>query len=171
MPDKKIGIFYGSSTGQTEFVAEKLQQLLGAENADLVNVDGATLKDVQKYRYLILGTPTWGIGEMQDDWEDFSEILEKADLKGKKIALFGLGDQDTYPESFADGVGMLFDKIKDKARVVGKWPKEGYIFTESVAFRHGSFVGLIIDQENQADLTAGRLARWVEMLRKEFDLT
>jgi len=168
MPDKKIGIFYGSSTGQTEMVAEKLQQMLGVENADLINVDGATKKDLERYNYLIFGTPTWGVGEMQDDWEDFSEILEKTDLKGKKIALFGLGDQDTYPDSFADGLGMLYNKIKDKTQVVGKWHKNGYVFHESEAFHGNSFVGLILDQENQAAKTNERLEKWVEILRKEF---
>jgi len=168
MSNKKIGIFYGSSTGQTEMVAEKLLQMLGEENADLINVDGATKKDLEKYPYLIFGTPTWGVGEMQDDWEDFSEILEKTDLKGKKIALFGLGDQDTYPDSFADGIGILYNKIKDKTGVIGKWPKNGYIFNESEAFRDHAFVGLILDQENQPAKTTARLEKWVEMLKKEF---
>ena len=168
MSDKKIGIFYGSSTGQTEKVAEKLQQLLGEDRADLINVDGASKKDLETYPYLILGTPTWGIGEMQDDWEDFAEILEKADLKGKKIALFGLGDQDTYPDSFADGVGMLYNKIRDKASIIGKWPKNGYVFYESEAFRDNSFVGLILDEENQSSKTSERLAKWIELLKKEF---
>jgi flavodoxin I len=168
MAIKKIGIFYGSSTGQTEMVAEKLLQLLGEENADLINVDGATKNDLEKYPFLIFGTPTWGVGEMQDDWEDFSEILEKTDLKGKKVALFGLGDQDTYPDSFADGIGMLYNKIKDRTRVIGKWPKNGYIFNESEALRDNTFVGLILDQENQAAKTAERLEKWVELLKKEF---
>jgi flavodoxin I len=168
MPDKKIGIFYGSSTGQTELIAEKLQQLLGKENADLINVDLATEKDLVKYPFLILGTPTWGVGEMQDDWEDYAEILEKTNLKGKKLALFGLGDQDTYPDNFADGVGMLYNKIKDKATIVGKWPKNGYQFNESEAVRDNYFVGLIIDQENQAGKTNERLEKWVEMIKKEF---
>jgi len=168
MPGKKIGIFYGSSTGQTELVAEKLHKLLGEENADMINVDIATENDLRKYPFLILGTPTWGVGEMQDDWEDFAEILEKTDLKGKKIALFGLGDQDTYPDSFADGVGMLYNRIKDKSTIVGKWPTNGYLFNESEAIKDNSFVGLVLDQENQSGKTNERLEKWVEMLRKEF---
>jgi flavodoxin I len=170
MAIKKIGIFYGSSTGQTELVAEKLHQMFGADNADLINVDGATENDLQKYSYIIFGTPTWGIGEMQDDWEDFSEIVVKSDLKDKKVALFGLGDQDTYPDSFADGVGILYDKIKDKTNIVGKWYNNGYAFNESEAFRDNAFVGLILDQENQASKTTERLEKWVEMLKKEFDI-
>lgn len=167
---KKIGIFYGSSTGQTELVAEKLLSMLGEENAELVNVDIATKEDLERFPFLIFGTPTWGIGEMQDDWEDFSEIVLKSDLKGKKIALFGLGDQDTYPDSFADGIGVLYQKIKDKAEIIGKWPKNGYVFNESEAFRENGFVGLILDQENQSDKTHERLEKWVEDLKKEFKL-
>jgi len=167
---KKIGIFYGSSTGQTEMVAEKLHTLLGEENAELINVDMATKEDLERFPYLIFGTPTWGVGEMQDDWEDFSEIVSKANLKGKKIALFGLGDQDTYPDSFADGVGILYQKIKDNTEIVGRWPKNGYVFNESEAFLDNSFIGLIIDQENQSDKTVERLSKWVEMLKKEFKL-
>jgi flavodoxin I len=145
-----------------------LQQILGEENADLINVDSATEKDLARYTYLVFGTPTWGIGEMQDDWEDFSAIVEKTNLKGKTIALFGLGDQDTYPDSFADGVGMLYGKIKDKARIVGKWPKNGYVFHESEAISDDSFVGLIIDEENQSAKTVERLTKWAEQLKKEF---
>jgi flavodoxin I len=168
MADKKIGIFYGSSTGQTELVAEKLHKLIGEDRADLINVDDASREDLEKYAYLILGTPTWGVGEMQDDWEDFSVNLEKANLKGKKIALFGLGDQDTYPDSFADGVGMLYNRIKDKTTIVGSWPKNGYVFNESEAYHDNHFVGLIIDQENQSGKTNERLEKWVELLKKEF---
>lgn len=168
MAEKKIGIFYGSSTGQTETVAEKLQRIFGEENADLINVDIATENDLRKYPYIVIGTPTWGMGEMQDDMEDFAEIISKADLKGKKVALFGLGDQDTYPDSFADGVGMLYQKLKDKATIIGSWPKSGYIFHESEAVEDDHFVGLIIDQENQAGKTNERLEKWVEILKKEF---
>lgn len=165
---KKIGIFYGSSTGQTEKIAEKLQHLFGEQNAELINVDIATKEDLERFPYLVFGTPTWGVGEMQDDWEDFIDILVKTNLKGKKIALFGLGDQDTYPDSFADGVGVLYDKIKDKATIVGQWPKAGYRFHESEALRDNSFVGLILDQENQADKTPERLEKWVKILQESF---
>jgi flavodoxin I len=166
----KIGIFYGSSTGNTEMVAEKLQQLLTPEVADLHNVDAAQEEDIEKYDCLILGTPTWGIGDMQDDMEDFIEILEKADLKAKKIALFGLGDQDTYPESFADGIGALYEKLKSRSKLVGKWPAKEYSFTDSDAVEGDHFVGLVLDEDNQPDKTEGRLEKWVKILKKDFCL-
>ena len=168
MATKKIGIFYGSSTGQTEAVAEKLQRIIGEDKCDLINVDSASGKDLDRYPYLIFGTPSWGFGDMQDDWEDFIEVVLAADLKEKKIALFGLGDQDTYPDSFADGVGVLYEKIKGKTTIFGEWPKEGYRFHESDAYKGKKFVGLILDQENQASKTDERLKKWFDILKKEF---
>jgi flavodoxin I len=164
----KIGIFYGSSTGHTEIIAEKIQRLFGNETADVYNVDSASKDDIIRYPYLIFGTPTWGIGDMQDDWEDFIKVVKDTNLDGKKVALFGLGDQDTYPDSFADGVGILYDNVKDKAKVVGQWPTSGYFFEDSEALRDEKFVGLVIDQDNQSRLTDERLTTWVDQLKKEF---
>jgi flavodoxin I len=168
MANKKIGIFYGSSTGQTEAVAEKLYRFLGEDKADLLNVDHASPKDLESYPFLVLGTPTWALGDMQDDWEEFIDELEAADLKKKKVALFGLGNQDTYPDSFADGVGVLYNKLKGKTTIVGEWPNVGYQFNESLALKGKRFVGLILDQENQANRTDERLQKWVDILLKEF---
>lgn len=164
----KIGIFYGTSTGNTETVAEKLQKILTPQEADIYNVDHATADDLKKYPYLIFGTSTWGIGDMQDDMEDFMDILKSVDLKDKKVAIFGLGDQDTYPDSFADGVGSLYDALKELTNVVGSWPTNGYEFEESDAVRDNKFVGCVLDQDNQASLTDERLRKWTEMLKKEF---
>ncbi len=165
---EKIGIFYGSSTGHTQIVAEKLQRLFGDSTCDLYNVDSASKEDLKKHKYLIFGTPTWGIGDMQDDWDDFIEVVKECDMNGKKIALFGLGDQDTYPDSFADGVGILYDCVKEKAKVVGSWPTTGYFFSDSDACRDDKFVGLVLDQDNQSRLTDERLNTWVTQLKKEF---
>lgn len=163
----KIGIFYGSSTGNTEVVAEKLQKLLGAAS-EIHNIDAAEKEDIEKYDYLVLGTSTWGIGDMQDDWEDFIEILEEADLSKKKVALYGTGDQVNYPDSFVDGMGAIYDLIYDRVTMVGAWPTDNYSFNESAAVKNGKFVGLALDKENQNDFTDERLRGWVEMLMKEF---
>jgi flavodoxin I len=163
----KIGIFYGSSTGNTEVVAEKLKALFG-NDADSMNIDSASKDDIEKYKYLIFGTSTWGIGDMQDDWEDFIDILEELDFNKKKVALFGLGDQTNYAESFVDGMGTIYDIIYERADIVGEWPSEEYSFNESAALKNGKFVGLAIDKENQSSLTDQRLKDWVEILKKEF---
>lgn len=163
----KIGIFYGSSTGNTEIIAEKLAKLFGSD-VELNNIDIVEKKDIEKYDYLIFGTSTWGVGDMQDDWEDFIEVLSEVDFNKKKVALFGVGDQVNYAESFVDGMGVIYDVIYENVDVVGSWPLDGYTFKESAAVKNGKFVGLALDKENQQDLTDERLKQWVEILKKEF---
>lgn len=163
----KIGIFYGSSTGNTELIAEKIKALFG-NDADTCNIDAASIEDIEKYEFLIFGTSSWGIGDAQDDWDDFMDILSGMTFNKKKLALFGLGDQINYPDSFVDGMGIIYDAIYDRVDVVGAWPLDGYTFNESAAVKNGMFVGLAIDKENQPDLTDSRLKEWVDLLKGKF---
>ena len=165
---KKIGIFYGSSTGNTEKIADLIKNAFGEDIATTINVEDAQLKDLEKFPYLVFGTSTWGIGDMQDDWEDFIEVVEKVNLRDKKVALFGLGDQEIYTDSFADGLAKIYKKIAGRTTIVGAWPNEGYLFDESEALKDGKFIGLIIDEDNQTKLTVERVTKWVEELKKEF---
>ena len=77
----KIGIFYGSSTGSTSEVAQRLAKALGAE-ANVYDVAGADAADAAAFDVLLLGSSTWGIGDLQDDWEDFLPKLAEQDLSG-----------------------------------------------------------------------------------------
>ena len=86
---KKIGIFYGSTTGTTESVAEQIASHLGVGSSEVYNVGNTDAKVAEEYELLILGSSTWGSGELQDDWYDFLEQLAGKNLSGKKIALFG----------------------------------------------------------------------------------
>lgn len=161
----EIAIFYGSSTGNTEIVAKIIQEKLGADKADLYDVAHIKVEDLRKYSFIILGTSTWGIGGMQDDWEDAVDLIGKVDFAEKKVALFGLGDQEEYPDTFADALGTLYRRVlKRGACIIGEWPADDYTFEKSRAYREGSFVGLVIDQDNQADLTEERVSDWVEMV-------
>ncbi|MCW3786664.1 flavodoxin [Plebeiibacterium sediminum] len=159
----KIGIFYGSSVGNTRFVAEKLYDLI--PDSKLIAVEKADQSDIENCDFLILGTSTWGVGGLQDDFEIFVNTLIESDLNNKKIALFGLGDQYTYPDTFCNGMGKLYDLIKDKGcKFVGKWPTDSYDFSESLAVVEDSFVGLALDEDNEPDLTDYRLQEWVKTL-------
>lgn len=163
---KKVGIFYGSTSGSTKAVAEKIQKAFGkdAESHNIKNIDP---KVIASYTNVIFGTSAWGIGDMQDDWEDFVDSLSEIDFTGKKIALFGLGDQHEYPESFVDGLGTLYCRLPKKDGVVGLWPIDGYKFYFSLAEKDGKFVGLVIDDHHQAEMTESRIKTWVEQLKKE----
>jgi len=164
----KIGIFYGSSTGNTEFIAEKIEKHLSDYDVEMFNVDSAGKEEVEKCDYLILGTSTWGVGDLQDDWESFLKILLETDISKKKTALFGLGDQEVYAESFVDALGILYKALKNKTKIVGQWPVSAYRFEDSTAVINKKFVGLPIDHDNEPNLSEERVAKWVELLKEEF---
>jgi flavodoxin I len=159
----KIGIFYGSSVGNTRFVAEKIADLLPGSELNPVEQSGQS--DIEKYDFLILGTSTWGVGNLQDDFETFVDTLIHTNISGKKVALFGLGDQYTYPDTFCNGMGKLFELIQNKdCEFVGAWPVEDYDFSESLAVVNNKFVGLALDEDNEPDLTDHRLYEWIKTL-------
>jgi flavodoxin I len=165
---KKVGLFFGSTTGRTKKVAELIKKELGASSVDMHDIKNCKPEDVLKYDNLILGTSAWGIGDMQDDWEIFIDDLVEQDLSKKKIALFGLGDQEEYPGSFVDGLGTLYCRMPVKDNVVGFTSTEGYNYLFSSAEKDGKFVGLAIDQDTQPRKTQGRVKEWVAQLKKEF---
>ena len=159
----KTAIIYGSTTGNTEMVAIKIQkQIPGSE---VMNASNLTPENVALFDNLILGSSTWGLGELQDDWIIGVEVLKRSDLAGKKIALFGLGDQSSYPDTFVDGMGLIFQSLCDSgAQFVGRFPDDDFSFNFSLAYLGNEFVGLPIDFENQNEMTDGRIERWVKSL-------
>lgn len=159
----QTAIFYGSSLGNTQFVAEKIHQLL--PEADCCPVNDLTIGDIMKYDNIILGTSTWGVGNLQDDFELFVDLLLSLDLSDKTFALFGLGDQHTYPDTFCNGMGKLYHLLNDKGwKIVGRTSVEGYDFSESEAQVGDEFVGLALDEDNEPDLTDTRIENWVGQL-------
>lgn len=164
---KKIGLYYGTTTGRTRKVAELIQSEFGAKSCEIFNIKDTLAADILKFDNLIFGTSAWGIGDMQDDWEMFIENLTELDLSAKRIALFGLGDQSEYPGSFADGLGTLYCRTPNKENIVGSWPTKGYKYYFSSAEKDGKFVGLVLDEDSQPELTNGRIKAWVAQLKKE----
>jgi flavodoxin I len=168
---KKVGLFYGTQTGKTESVAEMIRDEFGGDVVTLHDISQADAADFDEYQYLILGCPTWNIGELQSDWEGFFPELDGIDFNGKVVAYFGTGDQMGYADNFQDAIGILEEKISEQGgKTVGYWPTDGYDFNESKALKNGKFVGLAIDEDNQSDLTDDRIKAWVGQLKTEFGL-
>ena len=166
---KIIGIFYGSSSGNTEGVAKQIQAEFGADNAQVFDVAKATKDDLEKFDNLIFGTSTWGFGELQDDFDGFMKQIEAANLSGKTVALFGCGDQESYSDTFVDGMGLVWQSLQGKGcNIVGQTSTEGYSYSNSQSDVEGKFVGLAIDENNQSDQIADRVKAWVEVLKNAF---
>jgi flavodoxin I len=168
----KIGLFFGTQTGNTEAVAEAIQAKLGGDSVvDLHDISEAEPGDFEAYECLIIGCPTWNIGELQADWEGFYDELDAIDFSGKKVAYFGTGDQIGYADNFQDAIGILEEKVASLGgTTVGYWPADGYEFNDSKALRGSKFVGLALDEDNQSDLTDQRLTAWTAQLKVEFGL-
>lgn len=161
---EKVGIFYGSTTGHTQEVVETIAEKL---SADVIDVSKASKDDLNSYTNLILASSTYGDGDLQTDWEDFAGNLSESDFEGKVVAIVGLGDQDSYSDTFCDSIGILANLAK-KATIIGKTKNDGYEFEESKSVVGNEFLGLAIDEDNQSDLTAQRINDWVEDIRNKF---
>ena len=165
---KKTGIFYGSSTGTCEDLANQIADKMGVAASDVHSADKLSADLVKEYDLLILGTSTWGDGELQDDWYDGIKVLKSADLSFKSIALFGCGDSESYCDTFCDGMGILYEDLKDSGcRFLGnRVHPADYSFSSSIAIVDGTFVGLALDEVNESDKTARRIEDWTNELKK-----
>lgn len=171
----KIGLFYGSDTGCTEEVANKIQELLGEDLVETIDVFDASTDDFSNYDQLILGLSTWYDGQLQSDWESFFDDFKEIDFTGKTVALYGLGDQVGYAHNFTDGVGIIGKVVLENGgKVIGNWPTDGFehetSINEEACDRDGYFLGLALDEDNQPELTEERIEKWVEQIRGEFGL-
>lgn len=168
----KIGLFFGSNTGKTEMVAYLIKGEFDKIDPNLVdvhNIGSSTPAQILGYDLLIFGIPTWNTGQLQDDWDNFMPQLKKMDFNGKKIAIFGLGDQNGYGFNFLDAVGTLADALMERgADIYGLWSTQGYEFNESKAKLEEFFLGLGVDEDGQTEQTRPRVIQWVKDVKKEF---
>lgn len=165
----KIGLFYASSTGNTEDIANLIKEKMSKSEVELHNIATAVDDAMKNYDLIIIGASTWGEGDLQDDWEDYINNLNEENLLNKTVAMFGLGDQEEYCDNFLDAMGTIYDKvIESGATVVGSWSTDGYEFDESTAIRDGEFVGLALDEDNQDELSDERIHTWIEQITPYF---
>lgn len=167
---KKIALFVGKHTQRTAEIAQKIQTAFGQKALDIIYVEEAWTKDFESYNNLIVGAATWFDGELPTYWDEIMPLLGTIDLKNKKVAVFGLGDQLHYPDNFVDGIGILANAFESiGAQLVGKTSVEGYTFNHSAASDGTHFSGLAIDLDNQPEKTDERIQHWVRQLKNEFE--
>ncbi|MEM9826522.1 MAG: flavodoxin [Planctomycetota bacterium] len=170
--DLSIGIFFGSDTGNTERIAEMLKEQLGPQVTTCKNIDDSSIDEFLEHDVLLFGVSTWNIGEIQYSWEELLEPLSQTDFGTRRVGLFGLGDAAGYPDTFVDGLGILWESLgTQRPQLIGKWSKEGYIFDDSRGMADDDhFLGLVVDEDFEPEHTDDRVARWVEQIRDEIGL-
>eukprot|EP00546_Thalassionema_frauenfeldii_P022309 CAMPEP_0178907704 /NCGR_PEP_ID=MMETSP0786-20121207/7520_1 /TAXON_ID=186022 /ORGANISM="Thalassionema frauenfeldii, Strain CCMP 1798" /LENGTH=202 /DNA_ID=CAMNT_0020579535 /DNA_START=31 /DNA_END=639 /DNA_ORIENTATION=+ len=168
-----VGIYYSSSTGNTETVAGYINDAIGDDDVVCADISDATDDEIQELDGLIVGAPTWNTGADEqrtgtfwDDW--LYDTLPNLDLTDKKVAVFGCGDQESYSDNFCDAVGELYDLFSAKGcKMIGMTSTDGYEHEDSKAQKDGKFVGAIFDEDNQYELSEDRAKAWVAQLKEE----
>ena len=159
-------IFFASSTGNSEEIASKIASRLN--DIEVFDLSATKIEKINDYDKIILGGSTWGDGELNDDWEDVWGNFVKLNLSSKTIALFGLGDQESYSDEFCSALGIIYEQVNSMgARVIGFTSAEGYYHDASKAQIDNKFVGLVIDEDNQSDLTDERIKNWVNEIKED----
>ncbi|UUV17610.1 flavodoxin [Fusobacteria bacterium ZRK30] len=160
----KVRIYYGSTIGDTESIA----QILGGKlEAEVVPISQG-IKNIDCLDLILFGSSTWGYGELQDDWGDKIDLLKDVNLSGKKIGVFGTGDQESYGDTFCDALGIIGKAARDAGgEIIGMTSRGSYSFSDSKALENDKLIGLALDINNQDDLTSSRIEEWVDQLKKE----
>lgn len=169
-------VIFGTSTGSTETVADLIAEGLDGQVEgpfDIEAIDGSIKQLFEKYDSLIVGTPTWNTGADSErsgtGWDEiYYSTMQEMNLQGKKVAVFGLGDQISYAENYADATGELHDVFQELGcKMFGYTSQEGYEHEDSKAIRGDLFCGLLCDAVNQEELSEERVESWLEQLKGE----
>jgi len=85
---------YGSTSGNTEMVVDKVAAVLAAQGhlATTQRAEKTSVDDLNGYDLYVLACSTYGHGVLQEHFEPFAQALKGADLAGKRFAVIGLGD-------------------------------------------------------------------------------
>jgi len=170
----RTAIFFGPEGGAVNRVANLIRELVGHDKVELIPVKNASSSDFGQFDQIIfgistIGKETWDGKPAATDWGRFLPEISKADLRGKTVAIYGLGAHITYSANFVDFIGLLADELaKTEARIVGQVPVDGYEFDDSKALAGDRFMGLPLDEDFEPELTRSRVEKWIRQLEKDF---
>lgn len=150
-----------------------MKNFLGSNADNPIEISDATVEDCAKYSALVVGAPTWNTGADSErsgtTWDDFIyDDINKFDLQGKPVAVFGLGDTVGYGENFCDAMEELHDQFqKCGSKMIGYTSTDGIEFEESKSVRDGKFLGLAVDMVNYGDEMESRISEWCDQIKSE----
>lgn len=162
---KTVGIFFGTNGGKTQEVVDIVAAQLG--DAQVFNVaDG--IDAIEMFDNIILASPTYGLGDLQDDWANVIDELADIDFSDKTVALIGVGDSALFAGNFVEAMMHLYNAVEPKgAKIVGSTSTDGYDFDASEAVIDDRFMGLAIDASFDEDEITSKVESWVEVLKDE----
>lgn len=171
---KKTALVYWPKKGNVENTAAKIAAYFDQDAIDVFTISEVDVNQLSNYDFLIFGGSTIGADNWEDThttkWYSFFEDLKGISLQGKKVAVYGLGDQVLYPEHFVDGMAVLRKElVSSGAEMIGQWPAEGYEHTDSKSLEGDYFIGLALDDDHQSELSNERIEKWVNILKAELD--
>ncbi|MGH2508314.1 MAG: flavodoxin [Ktedonobacteraceae bacterium] len=160
-------LFFGTQTGTSEGVAHEIQSAMPDLIQECKNIYSAKPAELEATDFLVLGGSTWGDGELTDDWADFLPQMKNINLAGKKVALFALGDQIGYSYNFVSSMKILYDRVIQRGAdvIATDISTDGFEFDHSEAIVGGKFVGLVVDEVNEPELTKQRIKAWEAQIR------
>ncbi len=170
---KKIGLIYGPPGGSTEKVAKMIWDHIGKDKCDIMIAREIGKAELAKYDNIIfgistIGTETWQSEKVKSGWFTFKNALSESNMKGKKIAIFGLGDHIRYPDHFVDAMGDVYEILQAQSvDTIGKVDTSEYQFTDSKSVVGNQFVGLPIDEDFEPEKTTARITEWLNRILPE----
>lgn len=174
----KAALIYWPKGGSVEKATERIYNrfhLTFGLPMDRFELGDVTPEKLAGYDLFFVGGSTVGADSWQDayageKWGPFNTNVKEnyPDLfKGKKVALYGLGDQILYPEDFVNDMALLKKRFEELgAVIIGSYFDSNYEFSDSAAFDGESFVGLALDEVNQDDLSETRVENWLAAIKK-----
>lgn len=118
MIQMNIMIGFVSMSGNTEDIVHLLRAELERKGCTvhIQELDQLYPSDFSQYDAVLLGSYTWGDGDLPYEAEDFVEDLADSDLKGLAAAAFGSGDRD-YPK-YCAAVDLLEQTLQSAGAIV-----------------------------------------------------
>lgn len=172
---KKIALIYWPKKGNVEKAAHQIYEQFDKSIIDIFTITAVDMEQLSQYENIIIGGSTTGADNWEDAhksrWIEFFKGLEKINPSGKKVAFFGLGDQILYPDHFVDSMAQLKSEFaKFDVQFVGTWSTEGYEHTGSDSIEDEKFIGLALDEDQQPEMTSGRIKAWTDQIKSELGL-
>lgn len=115
----EIIMVFASMTGNTEEMANAIAEGIRESGKELeINdiIEIPTASKLEAFDGILLGSYTWGEGDLPDEFLDIYEEMEEIDLSGKKAVVFGSGD--TVYDQYGGAVDILIEKLKERGAEV-----------------------------------------------------